>query len=783
MNGSGLAVLNAAAASWAEGILRASWQGGAALLLAWLICRFLPRLSPAAKCWFWRLACLKLLFALLWIAPLELPVLPHPEASGIATAARLTHAGPERIPFRAVRLQSLPDAGSSLLAARVGAPPGGPTAAPPHSQPHLSTAAWLLLAWLLGISWCGWRIAWEWRTVLRLCRVCSPVHDGGIALLWSDLCREAGLRPPPLLSTGAVGSPMLLGGLRPSVVLPEWGLREGALDAVRLMLAHELAHLKRNDLRWGWVRAACQSFFFFHPLVWLAAREWRLVHEMACDEWVVRRTDANVADYGQMLLDVSTRSRVRVHPGLAAVSGHESLHVLRRRLQMLDQFSGHRSPAAPGSRTWTRPAGLAMLPALLVVCLIPWRVVAQDQPAESRPPAGAATSPARGPEARCPAAPPASKPEPRVPAAPASAPAASEPSTPAAGPPERAPRIEAEEPAAVPAGARVSDPGLAEQWEDVLLLEACGYLKLTSAQLRQLLPLARGADERLQKLAEQEKRTRATLTRIARENREALLAGRRGSRQDEALDLERIQRQRRAQTEEEIVGSVLTPLARILSREQVARAHLLALGDPVRDDDRALSAALLDPGSGFVLTAERTQAAGARLRASLLSLQREALRQSLAGRYQPGTLDRALGPDPDPARMLAALAARDPALAARVGAKLDAAKLEVELKARLDAGELPQAAIRAIRPPKLQEVRPGLPGEPFVPVVPEAAQRELEAAQQEVGALMRRPDLRAQLLAGSIAEDQLSTALRPLARRIFLSPRLRPVLEARLGKG
>jgi len=62
--------------AWADGMFRAVWQGGAALLLVWLACIALRRGSPALKCWLWRLGYLKFLVALLLLSPIALPLLP-----------------------------------------------------------------------------------------------------------------------------------------------------------------------------------------------------------------------------------------------------------------------------------------------------------------------------------------------------------------------------------------------------------------------------------------------------------------------------------------------------------------------------------------------------------------------------------------------------------------------------------------------------------------------------------------------------------------------------------
>ncbi|MCW3053634.1 MAG: hypothetical protein JWN14_2804, partial [Chthonomonadales bacterium] len=56
--------LNTFAASWLETLIRACWQGGLALGLVWAVCRLVPRIPAAGRCWLWRLAYLKLLVAL-----------------------------------------------------------------------------------------------------------------------------------------------------------------------------------------------------------------------------------------------------------------------------------------------------------------------------------------------------------------------------------------------------------------------------------------------------------------------------------------------------------------------------------------------------------------------------------------------------------------------------------------------------------------------------------------------------------------------------------------------
>jgi hypothetical protein len=136
----------------------------------------------------------------------------------------------------------------------------------------------------------------------------------------------------------------------------------------------------------------------------------------------------------------------------------------------------------------------------------------------------------------------------------------------------------------------------------VLLLEAIRYLGLSPTQVEALRPLAKAADDRLAKLREQEETRLAELEPLVQRQREALLSGKTAKDpSDTALRWQSLQ-QRRAQVEEEIIQYVAPRLARLLPRAQVRRAFLLARG--AAPPGEVISAALLDPNSGFVVNEE-----------------------------------------------------------------------------------------------------------------------------------------------------------------------------------
>ncbi len=115
-----------------------------------------------------------------------------------------------------------------------------------------------------------------------------------------QVVKQMGLRRAPMLLAHPSAGPLLLGITHPVIIVPE-AMLIGDGEELRLALAHELAHVRRRDILWGWLPALA-SFFFFHPLLYPARRECRLAQEIACDAEALSRTDASPRDYGAMLL-------------------------------------------------------------------------------------------------------------------------------------------------------------------------------------------------------------------------------------------------------------------------------------------------------------------------------------------------------------------------------------------------------------------------------------------------------------------------------------------------
>jgi beta-lactamase regulating signal transducer with metallopeptidase domain len=342
--------LDAISATWFDLLVRASWQGGIALAAVWLISRFVPRVPAGHKVWLWRLAFLKLFAALVWFSPVALPVLPRqtPPATMVQSTEIIVEA----------------DVATEAV----------PAAIPPATTPSLlQFPAWLFLAWCAAVLLFAARLLRHWRETWRLLSGSRPLNDVAFEESARALAERFGLRRRPAIAESSdVFSPVLIGIFRPRIILPRDLAESASPSRLELMFAHEFAHLRRKDLLWLWLYTVGEALFFFHPLVWLARREWTLATEAACDDLALRATRQAPRDYGEMLIDiVAATSRSNAAP-LLAVGMIENANTLKRRLKLMIT-----------TRTRSARIGGIALIAVASLALVPWKLTAQPAEAEA----------------------------------------------------------------------------------------------------------------------------------------------------------------------------------------------------------------------------------------------------------------------------------------------------------------------------------------------------------------------------------------------------------------
>lgn len=189
----------------------------------------------------------------------------------------------------------------------------------------------LVLAWGLGVVLSSLRLLSGWLRLRRLVREAEPAP-----IEWQDalerLARQLGMtRPVRLLRSAAIDVPATLGWLRPVVLLPVTVLTGLSARQLEMVLAHELAHIRRHDFAVNLVQTLVETLLFYHPAVWWMSRVIRVERENCCDDIAVG-TSGNAVSYARTLTALEALRELPLPvsgPAMSALGGSLTARVRR----------------------------------------------------------------------------------------------------------------------------------------------------------------------------------------------------------------------------------------------------------------------------------------------------------------------------------------------------------------------------------------------------------------------------------------------------------------------
>ena len=148
---------------------------------------------------------------------------------------------------------------------------------------------WLPPIWLLGVCLFQARYVAGWLLSERLRRraVCKA-PDAWQRLIASLAIELKVSRAVVLLESLLADSPVVLGHLRPVVLVPFGFLTNMSPEHVEAILLHELAHIRRSDYLVNVCQRLIESLLFYHPAIWWISHMVRIERENCCDDMVLR---------------------------------------------------------------------------------------------------------------------------------------------------------------------------------------------------------------------------------------------------------------------------------------------------------------------------------------------------------------------------------------------------------------------------------------------------------------------------------------------------------------
>jgi beta-lactamase regulating signal transducer with metallopeptidase domain len=183
--------------------------------------------------------------------------------------------------------------------------------------------------WLTGVVFLSSRLLVSWLRVRRLAT--HNTREAGSE--WQDVAARLsvalGLRKTVrLLESAAVEVPSVLGTLKPVVLLPASALAGLTPQQMEMVLAHELAHIRRHDFLVNLLQAFVETLMFYHPAVWWMSSRVRIERENCCDDLAVAVCGSAV-QYARALTRLE-ELRATALPVVVAADGGSLVDRIRR---------------------------------------------------------------------------------------------------------------------------------------------------------------------------------------------------------------------------------------------------------------------------------------------------------------------------------------------------------------------------------------------------------------------------------------------------------------------
>jgi GWxTD domain-containing protein len=202
---------------------------------------------------------------------------------------------------------------------------------------------WLAPVWMAGVLLFQLRCLASWMAAGRLRRrgVCGApeVWIERLALLRARLRMTKHIT---LLESCFLEVPVVIGHLRPVILVPVGLLAGLPVAQIESILLHELAHIRRADYLVNLMQTLVEGLLFYHPAVWWISSVMRAERENCCDDVAVEAS-GDAHEYATALAALAESRWVMSEAALAANGGN----LIKRIRRVLAQREGPRAPMAP----------------------------------------------------------------------------------------------------------------------------------------------------------------------------------------------------------------------------------------------------------------------------------------------------------------------------------------------------------------------------------------------------------------------------------------------------
>lgn len=337
-------------------LLHSIWQGA---LLAAVVCLLGYMLRSRKIEWAYWLNVFALMAALIAMPITFLMVNQDPITS--VEVNQTAQVGPVAAPDVSVEAATAKDAGSTAIipsamsgaAANFNSSQAEGNAALSETASNTVTARtlwaavsnWVVGIYLIGVCLMMLRLVVSVVRTNRLAHCGQQITDGPAFQILQRLAAAWSMKAMPAIRlVEEIVTPKVVGLFRPTILLPTSAITGLTVSEIEMILAHELAHVRRHDMWVNLVQRLAETVLFFNPALWYLSRRISRLREYCCDEMACDSNDSAASDeelrvrYAETLLrvlDLSSPSSERISEVAALAASGRSPSELRQRVARL----------------------------------------------------------------------------------------------------------------------------------------------------------------------------------------------------------------------------------------------------------------------------------------------------------------------------------------------------------------------------------------------------------------------------------------------------------------
>lgn len=188
---------------------------------------------------------------------------------------------------------------------------------------------WTVLVWAFGVLLMTARLLLEWRDVRRLTRLDIEPLSAEWQARVAKLRERLGVRRAVLvLRSARVHVPIVVGWLRPVILVPISAFTGLTPWHLELIVMHELAHVRRHDYLVNLLQVVVETLLFYHPVVRWVSRVVREEREHCCDDLVVARS-GDALGYARALTELAGAQSLRLQTSVGSDGGKLLVRIKR----------------------------------------------------------------------------------------------------------------------------------------------------------------------------------------------------------------------------------------------------------------------------------------------------------------------------------------------------------------------------------------------------------------------------------------------------------------------